>query len=57
MTDYEKLNMEIYDLVWKKYGKKYTVGYSGTVDPEWYNEQRKNKASIGLDITITVNDK
>ena len=34
MTDYEKLNMEIYDMIWKKYGKKYTIAYSGTVDPE-----------------------
>lgn len=57
MTDYEKLNMEIYDMIWKKYSKKYTVAYSGTIDPEWYDEQRKSNASIGLDITITVKDK
>ncbi len=57
MIDYEELNMEIYNLIWKKYGKKYEVSYTGTIDPEYYDAQKINKASTGLDITIKVKGK
>lgn len=57
MTDYEQLDIDIYDMVYKKYGKKYEVSFTGTTNPEWYDEQRKNKAGTGLEIIIKVKNK
>lgn len=57
MTDYAKLDMEIYDLILKKYGKKYDVSYTGTSDPEWYETQKKNGLYTGLEIFVRVKDK
>jgi len=54
MTDYDQLDHEIYELVWKKYHKKYEVAMTGTTNPLFYCEQKANGAGSGLDIIIKV---